>query len=79
MKEYKVKKLTKLIETGFRKWIVTFDGEEIGTVEHTHGRGYRAISKSGRYIGSGSNKAEAKMFVAWDFYGMENIIWEEEK
>ena len=65
----------KLEEISYKRWSVTFNGELIGEVCKSPTGGYRAISKSGRYIGSGSSKKEARLFVAVDFYGGENIIY----
>ena len=75
--EYKFKKNTKLVEAGFYKWDVLYEGEVIGTVEKSH-RGYKAVSKAGRYIGSGNSKHQAKWFVAQDFVGTDNIAWKDQ-
>ena len=67
----------KFEEIGYMRWNVLFNGEYIGEV-HKQPRGtYKAISKTGRYIGSGITKKEARLFVALDFYGDENVIYED--
>lgn len=67
----------KFEEIGYKRWNVLFNGEYIGKVEGQPQGTYKAISKTGRYIGSGATKKEARMFVAVDFYGDENIIYED--
>lgn len=76
LKEWKFRKLLKIVEGNtFSEWIVLFDGKVIGKVQKTPSMRYKAIALNGRYIGSGANKHEAKLFVGIDFYGDSNIIW----
>ena len=76
IKEYKFKKLTKLVENGYQQHKVLFDGEEVGSIQKTR-YGWESRSINGRFIGTGITKGEAKEMVALDFYGDENIIWKD--
>lgn len=67
----------KFVKLHYKTWNVFFNDEYIGQVVGRPEGGYRAISKTGRYIGSGSTKKEARLFVALDFYGEENVIYED--
>ena len=64
----------KFEQVSYMHWKVLFNGEYIGEVRKEPRGTYRAISKTGRYIGSASTKKEGRLFVAMDFYGEENII-----
>lgn len=79
IKEYKLRQLAKLVETSWNEWNVMYDGELIGTVEKRGAGNYRAVTATGRFIGSGSSKGEAKFFIAWDFVGTENILFKGEE
>ena len=76
IKENKFKRLTKLQSTigGIQEYRVLFDGEDVGLVKRTY-CGWEAKSSTGRYIGTGTTKGEAKEMVALDFYDDDNIIW----
>ncbi len=66
----------KMQEIGIQKYNILFNNEIIGQVIKDHRKGWKAIDKNGRYVGSGSTKKEARFFVAWQHVGDEGIKWD---